>query len=130
MFKAKLLFLVLTVAGATRVAQRIEAKQMSKERGNSMIAKVIQMLGEEKDKIKADLAAEKKTMDEYMGWCDDTQDKFSYGIKSSKAKIEELTAVIEDNSGQIAALEEEIAELGNEIASQTSEIEEAIAIRE
>lgn len=94
-----------------------------------MIAKVIQMLGEEKDKIKADLAAETKTMTEYMGWCDDTQDKFSYGIKSSKAKIEELTAVIEDNTGQINALEEEIAELGNEIAEQKAEMEEAIAIR-
>merc|ERR1719453_995786 len=129
MFKAKLLFLVLTVAGATRVAQRIEAKQMSKERGNSMIAKVIEMLGEEKDKIKADLAAESKTMTEYMGWCDDTQDKFSYGIKSSKAKIEELTAVIEDNTGQIASLDEEITELGNEIASLNAQMDEAIAIR-
>merc|ERR1719453_400893 len=117
MFKAKLLFLVLTVAGATRVAERIEAKQMSKERGNSMIAKVIEMLGEEKDKIKADLAAEEKTMNEYMTWCDDTQTELSYGIKSAKTKIEELTAVIEDNSGQIAALEEEIAGLGNEIAA-------------
>jgi len=120
---------VFTVAGATRVAQGSEAKQKSKDRGNSMIAKVIEMLGEEKDKIKADLAAESKTMDEYMAWCDDTQDKFSYGIKSSKAKIEELSAVIEDNSGQIAALDEELGELGNEIAARQSEMDEAIAIR-
>jgi len=130
MCKATLVLLGLfTAAGASRVAQGIEAKQRSKDRGNSMIAKVIEMLGEEKDKIKADLAAEEKTMDEYMGWCDDTQDKFSYGIKASKTKIEELTAVIEDNSGQIAALDEEIAELGNEIAEQQSQMDEAIAIR-
>jgi len=130
MCKAALVLLgVFTAAGASRVAQGIEAKQRSKDRGNSMIAKVIEMLGEEKDKIKADLAAESKTMDEYMGWCDDTQDKFSYGIKASKTKIEELSAVIEDNSGQIAALDEEIAELGNEIAEQQSEMDEAIAIR-
>jgi len=130
MFKASFVLLgVFMIAGASRVTQRMDAKQRSKDRGNSMIAKVIEMLGEEKDKIKADLAAESKTMDEYMAWCDDTQDKFSYGIKSSKAKIEELTAIIEDNTGQIASLDEEITELGNEIASLNAQMDEAIAIR-
>merc|ERR1719247_3027587 len=106
-----------------------ETTQLSKDRGNSMIAKVIEMLGEEKDKIKADLAAEAKTMAEYMAWCDDTQDEFFYGIKSAKAKIEELTATITDNTAQISALDEELTELGNEIAERQSEMEEAIAIR-
>merc|ERR1719420_1511312 len=102
---------------------------MSKQKGNSMIAKVIEMLGEEKDKIKADLAAEEKTMDEYMQWCDDTQTELSYGIKSAIAKIEDLSATITDNTAQIAALDEELVELGNEIASRQSEMDEAIAIR-
>merc|ERR1719395_160401 len=118
MFKATLLFLVLTVTGANRIAQKIGVKQRSKDRGNSMIAKVIEMLGEEKDKIKVDLAAEEKTMAEYMEWCDDTQTELFYGIKSAKAKIDELTAVITDSTAQIAALDEDIAELGNEIAER------------
>jgi chromosome segregation ATPase len=75
------------------------------------------------------LAAEEKTMDEYMQWCDDTQTELSYGIKSATAKIEDLTATITDNTAQIAALDDELEELGNEIASRTSEMEEAIAIR-
>merc|ERR1719395_437451 len=129
MFKATLLFLVLTVTGANRIAQKIGVKQRSKDRGNSMIAKVIEMLGEEKDKIKADLAAEEKTMAEYMTWCDDTQDEYFYGIKSAKAKLEELTATITDNTAQIAALDEELTELGNEIAERQSEMDEANAIR-
>merc|ERR1719235_3117337 len=87
-------------------AVRISEKQ--KASGNSMIAKVIQMLGEEKDKIKADLVAEEKTMDEYMQWCDDTQTELSYGIKSATAKIADLTATITDNSAQIAALDDEL----------------------
>merc|ERR1719217_1358921 len=106
-----------------------ETKQLSKDRGNSMIAKVIEMLGEEKDKIKADLAAEEKTMSEYMQWCDDTQTELSYGIKSAIAKIEDLTATITDNTANIAALDDELVELGNEIASRQSEMDEAIAIR-
>merc|ERR1719159_1850763 len=114
---------MLTACNAETIAQGAASQQ----KGNSMIAKVIQMLGEEKDKIKADLAAEEKTMGEYMQWCDDTQTELSYGIKSAIAKLEDLTATITDNTAQIAALDEEIAELGNEIAASTSEMEEAIA---
>merc|ERR1719301_85360 len=104
--------------GAVHIAEKQKAS------GNSMIAKVIEMLGEEKDKIKADLGSEEKTMDEYMQWCDDTQTELSYGIKSAVAKLEDLTATITDNGAQIAALDDEIAELGTEIADRTSEMEE------
>jgi len=118
----------LAMTGAGRVLDmKSETKQNDK--GNSMIAKVIEMLGEEKDKIKADLAAEETTMSEYMQWCDDTQTELSYGIKSANSKLEELTAVITDSTAQIAALDEEITELGSEIAGFNSEMDEAIAIR-
>merc|ERR1719409_1655783 len=108
-------------------AARIESKQHDK--GNSMIAKVIEMLGEEKDKIKADLAAEEKTMGEYTQWCDDTQTELSYAVKTAKSKIEDLTATIEDNGAQITALDQELAELGNEIAARQTEVDEAVAVR-
>jgi len=120
--------LCLAITGSARVAQtKSEIKQTDK--GNSMIAKVIEMLGEEKDKIKVDLAAEEKTMAEYMQWCDDTQTELFYGIKSAKSKLEELTAEITDATANIAALDDELTELGNEIAERQSEMEEAIAIR-
>merc|ERR1719408_720212 len=121
--------LCLAVIGsASNLQKKSEIKQNDK--GNSMIAKVIEMLGEEKDKIKADLAAEAKTMGEYMEWCDDTQTELSYGIKSAKEKIEDLTATIADNGAQITALDEELTELGNEIAARQTEVDEAIAIHE
>jgi len=96
---------------------------------NSMIAKVIQMLGEEKDKIAANIEAETKTMAEYTQWCDDTMTEHSYAIKSATSKIVELNAVITDSTAQIASLDEDIADLGNEIAERNSEIEEAEAVR-
>jgi hypothetical protein len=132
MSKGLLVSLLLVTAGASRLGQRAEAKVSSKmsAKGNSMIAKVIEMLGDEKDKIKADLAAESKTMAEYTQWCDDTMTELSYGIKSATQKIADLTATIEDNGAQITSLDEELAELGNEIAERTAEMEEAIAIRE
>merc|ERR1719443_1495555 len=94
-----------------------------------MIAKVIEMLGQEKDKVKADLAAEGQTMQEFTEWCDDTSTELTFAVKTAKAKIEDLTAISEDNSAQIAALDEELAELGNEIAERTTELEEMIDIR-
>jgi len=120
--------LCLAVTVSARVVQtKSETKQSDK--GNSMIAKVIEMLGEEKDKIKADLAAEETTMGEYMQWCDDTQTELFYGIKSAKSKLEELSAEITDSTAQIAALDEELAELGNEIAERQTEIDESEEIR-
>lgn len=124
-----LVAMCLPIFDAARVSQ-LKSVAKQNDKGNSMIAKVIEMLGEEKDKIKVDLAAEEKTMSEYMEWCDDTMTEYSYGIKHGTSKIEELTAVITDSAAQIASLDEEIAELGNEIAERKSEIEESIAIRE
>lgn len=125
-----LIVLSLAFGGyAGRSAQSAEAKQKMLDRGNSMIAKVIEMLGEEKDKIKTTLADEAKTMAEYMEWCDDTQTELSYAIKTANTKIGELTAVITDNGAQINALDEQLVELGNEIAARQSEIEESEAVR-
>merc|ERR1719281_2306381 len=97
--------------------------QKAEQKGNSMIAKVIEMLGEEKDKIGADIAAETKTMAEYTEWCDDTMTEKSYAIKSANAKIADLNAVITESAAQIAALDEDIANLGTEIAERNAEME-------
>jgi len=94
-----------------------------------MIAKVIEMLGEEKDKIAANVAAETKTMAEYTQWCDDTITEHSYAIKSATEKITDLNAVISDATAQIAGLDDDIASLGSEIADRTADMEKADAIR-
>lgn len=119
---------LLLVVGAE--AATVVHKGTTDQKGNSMIAKVIEMLGEEKDKIAATLADESKVMAEYMEWCDDTQDEHAYAIKFADSKIQDLTALIEDNSAQIKGLDEEIADLGTEIAERNTEMEKTIALRE
>jgi len=121
-----LLAVVLLTASVS--AASAADKQLTK--GNSMVAKVIQMLGEEKDKIAANIEAETKVMAEYTEWCDDTMTEHSYAIKSAKAKITDLTAVITDATAQIASLNEDIDTLGKEIAEHQADIDEATAIRE
>lgn len=105
------------------------ANSDAKGKGNSMIAKVIEMLGEEKEKIKKNVAAEGVAMAEYTQWCDDTQTEKSYAIKSAKAKIEDLTATITDATAELHSLDAEITSLGDEIAERHTEIEEADAQR-
>merc|ERR550537_520769 len=100
-------------------------KTQQKQSGNSMVAKVIQMLGEEKDKIAANLASESKAMAEYTEWCDDTETEHSYAIKSAVSKITDLTATITDDAAELAALEAQIHELGVEMADRNTDIDEA-----
>jgi len=95
-----------------------------------MIAKIIQMLGEEKDKIAEDIAAEAKTMADYMQYCDDDQSEKAYAIKTATRKTNDLNALIADNTANINALEEEIGELAAEIAERQDEMAEADKVRE
>merc|ERR1719160_1639603 len=96
---------------------------------DSVISKVIEMLGENKDKIAEDIESESKEMAEYFDWCDDEQKETGYEIKTATRKIEELGALIADRTAQLSALDEEIVELGNEITDRNTEMDEANALR-
>merc|ERR1719160_401079 len=94
-----------------------------------MIAKIISMLGEEKDKIAADIAAESKNMADYMQYCDDDQSEKAYSIKTAQRKIDDLNALVADNTANINALTEEITELAAEIAERQDEMAKADKVR-
>lgn len=124
-----LLCLLGPVQGALRSVS-VQSTSDANKAENSMIAKVIEMLGEEKDKISATLVEESKVMEEYFEWCDDEQSETGYAIRTAVSKIGDLTALIEDNTAQIHALDEEIADLGNEIADRHDEINQTTFQRE
>eukprot|EP00746_Dinoflagellata_sp_MGD_P094615 gnl/MRDRNA2_/MRDRNA2_37676_c0_seq1.p1 gnl/MRDRNA2_/MRDRNA2_37676_c0~~gnl/MRDRNA2_/MRDRNA2_37676_c0_seq1.p1 ORF type:complete len:741 (+),score=249.66 gnl/MRDRNA2_/MRDRNA2_37676_c0_seq1:87-2309(+) len=127
---AAILFITVHAAVHTRKSSRFGSHHKSKTQGNAMIAKIIEMLGEEKDKIAADLKAEAKSMEDYMQYCDDDQSEKAYAIKTAQKKTDELNALVTDNTAQIKALEEEITELGAEIAEDQDEIDRTIKLRE
>jgi len=107
------LLVLLQGLHALNGASGIKAHGQTKD---SVVAKVVQMLAEEKDKIGVDLKAERVQMDEYLNFCHREQDEKNYEIGQGNRKIEDLTALIEDNTAQIEALDEEIADLGTESA--------------
>jgi hypothetical protein len=127
---AVFLFLLVASADASvRGKGRFASAHEGKDKGNSMIAKIIQMLGEEKDKIQVDIQTESKTMADYMQYCDDDQSEKAYAIKSAERKTAELDALVADNTAQINSLEETIMELGAEIAERQEEMDTADKVR-
>merc|ERR1719387_773422 len=127
---AAFLFLLVASADASvRGKGRFASAHEGKDKGNSMIAKIIQMLGEEKDKIQVDIQKESKTMADYMQYCDDDQSEKAYAIKTATRKTAELEALVTDNTAQINSLEEEITELGAEIAERQEEMDTADKVR-
>merc|ERR1719160_1980507 len=113
-----LVFLCLTIDST--IGTKLALRDNESQQGNAMIAKIISMLGDEKDKIAKDMEAETAQMSEYFNFCHREEDEKNYQIGRSNKKIDEKTAIIEDNTAQIAALDEELVQLGTEMAKLVS----------
>lgn len=106
-------------------------KAMAKsESQSSVVAKIIEMLGDMKGKVKADIAEETKTMEEFMSYCDNEASDKGYQIKTAKRTLEDLEATIEESTANVLELTDEISTLGTEIASKERELAEATKLRE
>merc|ERR1719387_3163574 len=95
----------------------------------SVVAKVIEMLMDNKAKIADDLAAAEKEQAEYAEYCDDESGAREYAIKTAERSILDLDATILDAKAQTQAADDEIATLGTEMAAKEGEIGAATAQR-
>jgi len=95
----------------------------------SPVQKVVQLLGECKAKVQADLDAEAKAMEEYAAFCDNELKDKAYAIETAGRAAGDLSATAEDARSQIATLGDEISTLGTHIAAKEKELHDATAIR-
>merc|ERR1719409_165324 len=95
----------------------------------SPVQKVIQLLGDLKAKVSAELKAEETMMAEYSQYCDDEANEKEDAITAAKRTISDLSATIEDASGTISSLQGEVEELGHQSATTDRDLEAASAIR-
>jgi len=95
----------------------------------SPVQKVVELLGECKQKVLADLEEEKKSMQEFTAYCDDEAKEKGFAIESSATSIEKLKATIEDSTATIATSDDEISTLGTAIASTEKELAGAQGVR-
>jgi len=95
----------------------------------SPVQKVVELLGECKAKVLADVEAEKKAMTEYSSYCDDEAKEKAYAIETAARALEELSATIESSTATIATADDEVSTLGGVIAGKEKELAAATDTR-
>jgi len=120
--------LLVTLPGieATKQGQRMNTRAKAK---GSAVQKIIEMLGDMKVKLKAELEEETKSMNEFMAFCDDEAKNKGYAIKTANRALQDLNAVIVDSDAKVAESNDEITTLGTEISSKEQELAGATKIR-
>lgn len=95
----------------------------------SPVQKVVELLGECKQKVLKDLEAEKASMTEFSSYCDDEAKEKSYAIETATSSIEGLEATIEQSTATIAESDDEVSTLGTTIADKEKELTDAQGVR-
>lgn len=97
--------------------------------GYSPVQKVIELLGDLKAKVLADLKNEEKLMDEYTSWCDEEANEKEDAITSSKRTIADLSATIADAEATSQTLTTDIEKLTGAISAGEGDLKQATEIR-
>merc|ERR1719230_380654 len=112
---------ILTVSLASRALAANEE--------GSPIAKVIQMISDLQAKVLAEGEASQKEYDEFAEFCEDNSRNLQNEIKTGKATVAELTATIEEETANTAALNTKIEELTASIAADEADLKAATEVR-
>jgi len=94
------------------------------------IRKVVNMLEALKGKVEAEGEKEKELFDKYMCYCKNAGGTLAKGIADAEAKGPQLTAEIEEATGKLAQLKEDVKAHQNDRAAAKSAMAEATALRE
>jgi chromosome segregation ATPase len=119
----QLIVCVALVSASGQATSAIAANQSS-------IDKVVTLITEMKETCIKDADADKEAYDKYNCWCITTEEEKKAAIEAATAKIEELTAFLEEAMAKEAELKTEIKALEEDIAKDKDALETAKANRE
>jgi len=94
------------------------------------IRKVVNMLEALKSKVEAEGAKEKELYDKYMCYCKNAGGTLGKSIADAEAKGPQLSAEIDEATGKLAQLKEDVKAHQNDRAAAKSAMAEATALRE
>merc|ERR1719440_1508279 len=94
------------------------------------IGKVLSMIGELQAKIIGEGAEAQKVYEEFAEWCEDKSKDLHFEIKTEKAEIEDLNALIEKETANSEELSAKIEDLASSIASNEADLKAATEIRD
>jgi len=93
------------------------------------ISKVLTLLDDLKQKVLLDGEVEQKQYEKYTEWCEDEAVSKQYQIKNGKAKIEDLSAVIEKAAAGIQNAQGVIESVAKDVTSNEADLKAAKEIR-
>jgi len=95
----------------------------------SPVDKVVQLLTALAAKVEKEDAEAQKTFLEFSAWCDERSKNLEFDIKTGKAEVAELSAVIEKEIAKSTAFRTQIEELGGSLAKDEADLKAASDIR-
>jgi len=113
--------LVLLVAPASAHAGR---------HSDNPVQKVLELLSSLQAKIIKEGEAAQKVYDEFSEYCEEAAANLQYAIKTNKAEIEDLNAVITKATSTSEAMTSKIEELSSSIATDEADLKAATDIRQ
>lgn len=96
---------------------------------DSPTEKVVQLLTDLSDKVTAEGAASAKAFEEYTAFCEDRTRELKFEIKTGSGEVDQLNAVIAEETATLNALAAKIDELTTSIATDEEELKKATEIR-
>jgi len=93
------------------------------------IQKVIQLLGEMKDRTTAEGEVEAEQFDKYRAWCNEETDVKEDSIADGKERAAALSASIEQFGGEIQSLSNELGVVASEISGNEGDLAAATKVR-
>jgi len=111
-------------SGALSVAALREAS------GVNPVTKVVGLLEEMKAQVEEEAKEDEKVFNNHGCWCETNEKEKKQAIVDATARLERLSAAIEEGNARAAQLETEIGELKDEIAENEESVEKATQMRE
>eukprot|EP00747_Dinoflagellata_sp_TGD_P189197 gnl/TRDRNA2_/TRDRNA2_49204_c0_seq1.p1 gnl/TRDRNA2_/TRDRNA2_49204_c0~~gnl/TRDRNA2_/TRDRNA2_49204_c0_seq1.p1 ORF type:complete len:714 (-),score=278.84 gnl/TRDRNA2_/TRDRNA2_49204_c0_seq1:47-2188(-) len=121
---ALLAFLALAASAASTMSR--EVTMNNKERP---IAKVVGLLSDMKEELEKEAEDDKDVFEQLTCWCTTNDKEKSEAIDTAKAKIDQLTATIEESTGKIGELKSKYTAARNELDSDKKGLVEANELR-
>jgi len=93
------------------------------------IGKVLQLMSDLQGKILKEGEGAQKVYSEFAEWCEEQSKQLTYEIKTGKAAVSDLKAIIEQETAKIGSLETRLEELSGSVATDEADLKAATEIR-
>mmetsp|Transcript_14869 Transcript_14869/g.39651 ORF Transcript_14869/g.39651 Transcript_14869/m.39651 type:complete len:669 (+) Transcript_14869:58-2064(+) len=119
----------MAVAAILCVASSMTLASASAEQVNP-IGKVLEMLSDLQAKVIKEGEGSQKVYEEFSEWCEESNKNLAFEIKTSKSEIQDLKAIISEETAMVNSLTAKAEDLAQQIATDEADLKASTFIRE